>query len=313
MMRVRVTGYGLSVMFAAAALAGCSGAAPSGGPGLLPQSVAASAPAAGGGALLYVTDTVTSDVYVFSYPKGKLKQTLTGFTDPAGECADAQGNVFISNTGGSNIVEYAHGGTTPIATLKDPGFFPIGCSINPLTGDLAVTNFSASSPGQGNVVIYRHAMGRPRGNYTDATMNQMLLCGYDAQGNLYISGQTAGSASAFAELPKGGSKLVDLTLDQPIQNAGAVQWDGKYVAIGDQSNNTIYQFSFNGTQGTKMGSTALGGATAVFQFWIDGKKVVGPDTYGSDVGVWHYPGGGSPVKKIGGLYVPLGTVVSRAK
>ena len=115
------------------------------------------------------------------------------------------------------------------------------------------------------------------------------------------------------KLPKGGSKLVDLTLDQPIQSAGAVQWDGKYVAIGDQSNNTIYQFSFNGTQGTKMGSTTLGGATEVFQFWIDGKKVVGPDTYGSYVGVWHYPGGGSPVKKIGGLYVPLGTVVSRAK
>ena len=149
MKRVRFTGYGLCIMFAAAALAGCSGAAPSGGPGLLPQRVAASAPAPAGGALLYVTDTVTSDVYVFSYPKGKLKQTLTGFTDPAGECADAQGNVFISNTGGSNIVEYAHGGTTPIATLKDPGFFPIGCSVNPLTGDLAVTNFPPAAPGKG--------------------------------------------------------------------------------------------------------------------------------------------------------------------
>ena len=314
MKRVRFTGYGVCLMFAAAALSGCSGAAPSAGSGLLPQSVGASIPApAGGGALLYVTDTVTSDVYVFSYPKGKLKQTLTGLTDPAGECIDAQGNVFIANTGGSNIVEYGHGGTSPIAKLKDPGFFPIGCSVNPVTGDLAVTNFSSSSSGQGNVVIYRHAKGRPRGNYTDSQVNEMLLCGYDAQGNLFVSGQTAGSAPAFAELPKGGSKLVDVSLDQAIQSAGGVQWDGKYVAIGDQAANTIYQFSFNGTQGKKMGSTPLGGATQVFQFWIDGSKVVGPDTYGSDVDVWSYPAGGSPVKQIGGLYVPLGTVVSRAK
>jgi len=313
MERLRLTGFGLSLLFVAAIPAGCSGSSPGGGPGLLPASTNASIPQPAAGSLLYVTDTITSDVYVFSYPKGALKQTLTGFTDPAGECVDAAGNVFIANTGGSNIIEYAHGGTAPIAKLKDPGFFPVGCSVDPTTGDLAVTNFSTSYSEQGNVVVYRHAKGRPRGNYTDAHMSQMLLCGYDAKGNLFLDGQNASYVSAFAELPAGGKKLVDLTLDQAIGSAGGVQWDGKYVAIGDQSTNTIYQFSFNGTQGTKMGSTSLGGATEVFQFWIDGKRVVGPDTYGADVGVWSYPAGGSPLKTIGNLYVPLGTVISKAK
>jgi DNA-binding beta-propeller fold protein YncE len=313
MERLRCSGYGLCLVLAGALLAACSGSATPGSSGIVPAGTNASVPEPASSALLYVTDTVTSDVYVFSYPKGKLKQTLTGFTDPAGECADAAGNVFITNTGANNIVEYAHGGTTPIAKLKDPGFFPVGCSIDPVTGNLAVTNFSTNSSTQGNVVIYRHAKGRPRGNYTDAKMSQMLLCGYDAEGNLFVSGQSASYVPAFAELSAGGKRLVDLTLDQAIGSAGGVQWDGKYVAIGDQSTNTIYQFSFNGTQGKKMGSTPLGGATEVFQFWIDGKRVVGPDTYGSDVGVWSYPAGGSPLKTIGGLYVPLGTVISRAK
>jgi hypothetical protein len=48
----------------------------------------------------------------------------------------------------------------------------------------------------------------------------------------------------------------------------------------------------------------------VFQFWIDRTKVVGADTYASDVGVWSYPKGGSALKTITGLYVPLGVTVS---
>lgn len=312
MERSRIAFYRLSLFLAVAALAGCGGSAVGSGFGVVPSSRAPAAKAPGGPALLYVTDTVTSDVYVFSYPKGKLKQTLTGFRDPAGECADSQGNVFITNTGANTIVEYAHGGTKPIATLKDPGFFPVGCSVDSKTGNLAVTNVPSNYSTPGNVVIYRHAKGRPRGNYTDPNISQFLLCGYDAQGNLFVDGQNASYASAFAELPAGGTKLVDVKLDQQIQIAGGIQWDGKYVAIGDQSNDTIYQFSFDGTQGTKMGSTQLGGATEVFQFWIDGSRVVGPDTYGSDVGIWNYPAGGSPLKTIGGLYVPLGTVISRA-
>ncbi len=78
------------------------------------------------GSLLYVSDTESGDVYVFNYPKGTPAGTITGLTDPGGECVDAKGNVFVTNTGGSNVLEYAHGGTAPIATLKDPGFFPIG-------------------------------------------------------------------------------------------------------------------------------------------------------------------------------------------
>lgn len=305
-----------------AVLAGCGGGASSriGVPGVIPQARAARVEAgrswidsmAARGDLLYVSDTETSDVYVFSYPKGTLKGTLTGFSDPAGECVDAGGNVFVTNTGGSNILEFAHGGTTPIATLKDSGYFPVGCSIDPTTGNLAVTNFSTTGSAQGDVVIYKGARGRPTGHYTSPEMNEMLLCGYDAAGNLFVDGLTQNSVSAFAELRAGDAKLTLIALNQPIGSAGGVQWDGKHVAIGDQATNTIYRFTISGKMGKRVGATTLGGAGQVFQFWIAGKRVIGPDSAQADVGIWSYPSGGSPVKTISGLYVPLGATLSLA-
>jgi hypothetical protein len=265
-------------------------------------------------ALLYVSDTETSDVYVYTYPGGVLKQTLGGFIDPGGECVDAKGDVFVTNTGGLNIVEYAHGASTPAATLNDPGYFPFGCAVDPTTGNLAVTNFStASGSGSGNVVIYEHAKGKPKKRYGDAAINGMLLCGYDDKGNLFVDGLTQASTTGFAELPKGGKKLIDIALDQNIVAAGGVQWDGKYVAVGDEASDTIYRFSISGKKGTTAGVAALSGGSAVVQFWIDGSKIVGPNSGLGSVGIWKYPAGGAPAKTIGGLYVPLGTVVSRAK
>jgi DNA-binding beta-propeller fold protein YncE len=293
----------------AALLAACGMPA---GPGATSAVIPhAAAPAARSSDLLYVSDTETSDVYVFSYPKGALVQTLTGFVDPAGECVDKSGDVFIANTGGSNVLEYAHGGTSAIATLKDPGYFPVGCSIDPTTGNLAVTNFSTTSSTHGDLVIYKQAKGRARGHYTDPTMNEMVLCGYDDAGNLFVDGLNQSSAFEFDELGQGSTKLTNIALNQSIESAGGVEWDGKYVTVGDQATDTIYQFSVSGKKGTEVGSTTLGGAVQVFQYWIEGSKVIGPDAGASDVGIWPYPRGGSPVKTISGLYAPLGATVSK--
>lgn len=292
---------------AAPLLTSCAGSQTS-STALLPSTSAVHREARG--ALLYVSDTVSGEVYVFSYPKGTLQQTLTDFADPAGECVDGNGNVFIANTGGSNIIEYAHGGSAPIATLKDDGYFPVGCSIDPTTGDLAVTNFPTTGSVPGDVAIYKKAKGRPRRHYVDSSLNEPLLCGYDSSGNLFVDGLTQSYVGVVAELARGAAKLSDLSLDRSLYNPGGVQWDGKYVAIGDQSSNTVYQFSVKNGKAKTAGSTQLAGASMVFQFWIDGKKVIGPDAGAADVGIWRYPSGGSAVKSIGGVYVPLGATVS---
>jgi DNA-binding beta-propeller fold protein YncE len=84
---------------------------------------------------------------------------LSDSNNPFGECVDKTGDVFVAEFGGNAgtaaILEYAHGGTSPIATLSDPGYHPESCSIDPTTGNLAVTN------DDGPLGIYTGAKGDP--------------------------------------------------------------------------------------------------------------------------------------------------------
>jgi hypothetical protein len=270
-------------------------------------------PAAKSHDLLYISDEGNQAVYVYSYPGAELQGTLTGFMRPVGECADKAGDVFIVDETASQIFEYGHGGNSPIATLNDPGYSPGGCSVDPTTGTLAVTNYSrASGNGQGNVAVYKHLKGNPSAYYTDPNIALMVFCGYDSAGNLFVDAVSFASAFAFAELPKGSSSFRDITLNQPIQSPAGVQWDGKHMAVGDAITSVIYQFAIKGKKGTEVGSTPLIGSANVGQFWIQQSQVVGPEVSGADAGIWQYPRGGPVKKTITGLSSPVGATISDA-
>jgi DNA-binding beta-propeller fold protein YncE len=310
---------------AVAMLAGCSGSQSAISPMATVQNVRTHAdrgrswmaPGAKSGGLLYVSDQGGArgkmDVYVFSYPHGTLVGTLTGFDEPSGECSDKAGNVFIVNAFGQDILEYAHGGTSPIHTFDDANEYPSGCSVDPTTGNLAVTNYcegTISCAGPGSVSFF--ASGKKPKQYGDSKISNFLFCGYDNNGNLFLDG-TKARAFGFAEFRAGASKITNITLNQRIGYPGNVQWDGTYVAVGDSRTNTIYRFTITGTKGTEAGSTPLNGASSIGQFWIQGTKVVGPNYLGSKVGnvmFWKYPTGGSSIKTITGLSVPEGATVS---
>ncbi|MBV8196981.1 MAG: hypothetical protein JO263_02510, partial [Candidatus Eremiobacteraeota bacterium] len=95
-------------------------------------------PEARGQTLLYVSGN-SGYVYIFSFPAGKLVGTLTGFQEVAGVCRDSAGNVWVANSAALDLIEYAHGGSSPIATLADRQQYPFSCSFDATTGDLAVS------------------------------------------------------------------------------------------------------------------------------------------------------------------------------
>jgi hypothetical protein len=274
-----------------------------------------------GADLLYISDAESGDLYVYSYPQAKLKGTLTGLSAPEGECVDKAGDVFVANTGAMETLEYAHGGTTPIATLSDSGYYPVGCSVDPATGNLAVTNlcmeYAGQCVGDGNVLIYKGATGNPK-SYADPSVAEYFFCGYDNKGNLYVDGLTSSDfAFALAELPQRRSSFTNIALNVSIYQPGGVQWDGKYIAVGNEDlyNNIIYDFRISGTQGklARPGGTPLDGGTLVVQFWIQGKTVIGPNHGGSgSVMFWKYPAGGSPTKVLNAFSTPVGSTVSIA-
>jgi hypothetical protein len=269
------------------------------------------------GDLMYVSNTVgggsgTARVTVYSLPSMKLVGTLTGFKDPQGECVDKAGDVYVTDITLDEVFEYAHGGTSPIKTLSDASGAPVGCAVNPLTGDLAVSNFYDFS-GSGGILIYPGGSGNPT-QYDNPNIYYYYLPCYDNKGDLFVVGLNGGFRSpTLAELSTASDSFTTITLNQSIGDPGDVQWHGKYLAVGDQSVNEIYQFKIAGSSGKLKGTTDLGDAEDVFQFWIVGNEVIGADNEGDDVGFWPYPAGGSPIKTLNtDVSFPEGVTLSKA-
>jgi hypothetical protein len=307
----------MSLSIVAALFAGCGGwQPPVDSPNTMPHNAAVPThdhhgswmlPEAQSEDLLYIANV--HDVTVYSYPKAKLVGTLKGFYVPGGECTDKAGDFFIGQY--PNELEYRHGGKKPIKKLTMPGYVALGCSVDPTTGKLAVTwNQSASS--ENYVAVYQHASGSPtlyglKGDFFG-------YCGYDDKGDLFVDGQV-GYVSQYVflrELPNGANKLKNITLNQTFGHAGAVQWDGRYVAMGDDVAQKIYRFMISGSRAKLEGTVDLGSAQSVYEWWIDGNRVIGPDDVPMKVDYWRYPEGGSPTKTFNkGVQAPSAATVSK--
>lgn len=268
--------------------------------------------------LLYVSDLDTDDVDVFAYPKTKLVGTLTGFDAPYGLCSDKNGDVFVAQLDGFNVVEYAHGGKSPINTLSVSGY-PIGCSVDPKTGNLAVATYDGVSA-PGGVFVFQHAGGNPK-EYNAPNMYYYNPPAYDDHGNLFVETEELSSGGTHVvELPRGSGTFKSLYLNVTINFPGGVQWDGKYVALDDQLFGTtggsgIYRIQVKGDVGTVVSEFALPGSCGspdVLQPWIQGSNIIAPDVACKNVGIDKYPSGVNE-EYLSGPEYPIGATVSEAK
>ncbi len=262
-----------------AALSGCDGAVPSSGSSANAASAAAAAgpaqhyvnlgrswiePDANKQWLLYVSDGAsgTVDVYNYRAKHGRRVGQITGLSFPYGQCVDAGGNVYVVDNDTSRIYEYAHGGTTPIATAKDKFGKPVGCSVDPVTGNVAISNFSgASSSTSGGLAVAAGGLTGKQTYYTNANTYRVFPGAYDPNGNFFAQGIDYSGVNNFFELPAGKKQfamLNGLTIDFP----GSVQWDGSYLAVTDQNygfayTTMIYRVSVSGSSATVVHSTHI--------------------------------------------------------
>jgi DNA-binding beta-propeller fold protein YncE len=263
--------------------------------------------------LLYVANR--GSITIYSYPQGNLVATLALSYEPNGLCSDSSGNVFITSADMQEIFEYAHGGKHAIRTLKDPGYMPRGCASDPVTGNLAVANYETSSAKHpGNIEVYPKATGNPN-SFVGANLHYYLYCSYDTDGNLYVDGESSSTRVVVAELPKDGNTLSRVDLSQSIGRSDGIQWDGTYVAVGDESTHAIYEFAIKRSSGMLKRATFLGGTQRVGQFDIDGLTVIVPNSNStsdaSDVLFFPYPRGGEPIQTItNGVLLPSAAVIS---
>ncbi|MGC2633944.1 MAG: hypothetical protein WA215_06990 [Candidatus Cybelea sp.] len=276
--------------------------------------------------LLYVSDPGSNGVFVYWLQGRPAKLKLVGFLNaalyPRGECVDKAQNIYITDgngpvTGLHKIFEYAHGGTTPIAALRDPAGEPNGCAVDPNTGNLAVTTSRYQHAEE--IAVFTPGHAKPK-LYSDNQFLGFSFCAYDDKSNLFVNGSNNSSAE-FAELPAGGHKLQEITLNESFRVPGGIQWDGKHVAIGDSGAGVVYRFDISGSAGTEVGSTQLGRTTTINQFYIEptnfgqgSRKLIDPvmlDQSGpGSVHFFDYPSGGSATRKLPRFSTPYAVVVS---
>jgi hypothetical protein len=264
--------------------------------------------------LLYISDYDESVLDVYSYPKLKMVGQVTGLSNPDGVCNDKKGNIWVDNNTGESLVEYKHGGTSPVKTLSDSNTYPVGCSVDPTTGNLAASNIFTFSGGQGSVAVYTGASGSPT-LYQDADLHYVYFVGYDNKGNLFADGENDSGRFEFAELAKGSSTLKTITLSGgSITFPGNIRWDGKNVAVGDQEYQGEEESAIdqtNGAGGKITGVTVEDGSLDIVGFAIQGKVDIGPDAGSAAVEFYKYPAGGSPTKTLTGFEAPYGSAVSK--
>ena len=254
--------------------------------------------------LVYISNFYNSTILVSTYPGGKPVGSIAS-DDPQGECTSktSNGNWWVVQSGDDEIVEYAHGGTSPISTLSENVGEPAGCAIDPTTGNLAV-----SILGVGDLVIFAGAKGSGT-PVPDGLSSTFFPC-YDNQGDLFVGGITQSDTYVLVELPKGGSSFEPITLHP--NESGNIQWHDDYLAVGGTGG--IYHFAIHDAKGKEIGFTPLRGGSDIVQFWIQGKYVVGADAGNEDAEIWKYPAGGPIFKYLHGSFdLPIGATVSVAK
>lgn len=283
-------------------------------------------------AYVYVSSSYPNDrVFIYLYPNGRLIGEITGLRQPAGECVDAKGDVYIANAGADSVVEVPKGGDTIVKTLGTNGT-PIGCAVSP-NGDLAVANLLTY--GQvGNIQVFHGASGVPK-QYNHRSCDQFFPPGYDSKGDLFAECYDPFKNTTKIAVLSSGSKALSISLfKQKISQPGSIMWDGKYLAITDSAfedkqSTGIYEAL--PTQGgdllTKVGSTSLrdacgGGNVEAFQPFVVGDKntpvndVQGTEVIGGNdlcenrFDIWPYPAGGDESSHFDGAAYTHGQAVS---
>jgi len=272
--------------------------------------------------LLYVADG-DGKVAVYTYWQKALVSELTGFSQPEGECVDKNNDIYITDAGKEDIVEYAHAGRKPLRIIDDSPYVPYGCAVDFTTGNLAVANNSGGPSGAGNIAIYGKASGPPT-LFADAAIGDFTECVYDSQGNLLAANGGSGTAY-FAWLSRGSQRLENILIPGPEkgwtwEDVQGLQWDGRYFVLDVDD---LFRISIQNGLAYYVGETDVSERNVWGPYWIynsnpkeQGTQFVGASHYADypTVEYFNYPRGGDDIGYVSkDISSPNGLAISLGK
>ena len=186
--------------------------------------------------LTYISDAALGAVDVFTRA-GSLIGTITGLSEPQSVFVDAGHDLWVANTtgngsSGGNILEYARGGTSPIASLSDAGNYPVDVTICG-KGTVDASNIFNLQTGIGSISMYANGATSPTGilQYPGQSTNDFITC--DAKGNVFTTLMLT-SGPEVVEYPDGNQSAAKI-VPIPLAIAGGIKaCEGHlYVAGGN--------------------------------------------------------------------------------
>jgi hypothetical protein len=204
--------------------------------------------------LLYVTN-LDGTIPFFAYQNGNglsLQGTLAGDGAAGQPCVDQSGDIFIPDYQ-SSVIEYAHGGTVPLHVFQTGGY-PLACSIDKLTGNLAV-------PINSGVLVFPGASptGTPTFYANSPSLGDSFFCAYDSHGNLFVDG-TGTQEFTLAVLPHNSATMQDVTVTGgTVLEPGNLLWIGTKLSVVDfgETAESFDLFHVSGTHATMLSSTYI--------------------------------------------------------
>ncbi len=201
------------------------------------------------------------------------------------------------------MVVYAHGGTSPIATLTPPSGYHslVSCAVDRTTDNLIVTS---QLPGYTKAALLLYPGGQGTATIIATKhLDWYWYPAYDDKGNLFVTCWTDRGDFHFDELPAGKTKFVSIKVVLGF-SVYKIQWDGAYIAFQEYYGNglsKVFQLQVSGRVGNIVGSETYAKTGMSSNFWIHNGvlfSALGPlKKNQGGIGVWPYPSGGDPTKR----------------
>jgi len=195
---------------------------------------------------IYVTNLSGDSVTVYpvgtsgnASPTQFISGSNTGLTNPYAIAVDSSGNIYVANGIGGpvytgTVTVYAAGSTgnvAPTAVIEGPEtglYAPEGIALNPLNGDIYVTNAAGGPSGNGSITFYSPGSNgdvAPAGTITGSYTGLYAPAGLslDPIGNIYVANlanyiaiYAAGSVGNVPPVLTIGGALTGLTIPYDV-------------------------------------------------------------------------------------------------
>jgi hypothetical protein len=213
------------------------------------------------GTLVYTCDYSANACEWFPLGSNTVAGTISGLMGPQGLAVGAGANtdVYIANTGASNVLVYPIGSVTLKTTLVDTKELPVDIAVAQ-NGTVYVANIFDTSGNAGNVTVFNKGSSTISRKIKDPNFYEVISATIDELNDLVVCYNDRNGVGACDEFP--GGRAPGTTIVSGLQFAGGTQFDAtEDLVVSDQLGH-VYVYAPN--DGTLCNTIASAGPSIAF-------------------------------------------------